>query len=272
MKSEKSRIFHYTYQITEISTQMKYIGCRSSERNPEDDLGLYYFSSIRDKSFVEKQKDNPEDYLYDILGVFENREDAIEHEISLHKIYDVSNNKMFYNVSKQTSTGWDNSGFVSCRDIRTGEYKRVAKSEFDSSDFLVGTTNGHKEFITDEWREKSSKISKGRVHITNGSEDKMIFPEQLDHYLSEGWCKGRSKIKGKNSGKIHITNGKDRKQIYPSELSKYRDKGWRKGLPTHEGRIHINNGQEGKFIPGQEFEKYEKLGWRKGMLPNQTKA
>ena len=40
-----SNKFHYVYQITEKSTNKKYIGCRSSIKEPTKDLGIIYFSS-----------------------------------------------------------------------------------------------------------------------------------------------------------------------------------------------------------------------------------
>ena len=44
------------------------------------------------------------------LKIFNNRIDALEHEIELHKMYDVGNNSMFYNLQTQTSSGIDFTG------------------------------------------------------------------------------------------------------------------------------------------------------------------
>ena len=61
--------FHYTYQITEISTNKKYIGVRSSKILPENDLGKIYFSSSQDKEFIKNQRINPSNYKYEILKI-----------------------------------------------------------------------------------------------------------------------------------------------------------------------------------------------------------
>lgn len=44
--------YHYTYQITEINTNKKYIGLRSSNIMPNDDIGIHYLSSSSNKEFI----------------------------------------------------------------------------------------------------------------------------------------------------------------------------------------------------------------------------
>jgi len=101
---------HYTYQITKISIQKHYIGCRSTKFEPYDDLGKNYFSSSADSDFKKDQKNNPDDFMYNVLKVFDSREEATQHEIYLHKINQVSKNPKFYNRSMQTSTKFDTTG------------------------------------------------------------------------------------------------------------------------------------------------------------------
>src|SRR5574344_2025119 len=111
-----SKKFNYVYQITEKSTNKKYIGVRSCDIDPTEDLGVLYFSSSSDKQFMENQMLNPSDFVYSILSTHESRIDAVQMEINLHDQFDVSNNPDFFNTSKQTSTGWDSSGFTSVKD------------------------------------------------------------------------------------------------------------------------------------------------------------
>jgi hypothetical protein len=89
--------FHYTYQITELSTNKKYIGVRSSNILPENDIGIKYFSSSTNKNFIKKQRENISNYKYDVLAIFSSREEANNHEIELHKKYNVSISENFYN-------------------------------------------------------------------------------------------------------------------------------------------------------------------------------
>ena len=44
--------YQYVYMITELSTNMKYIGVRGSNFLPEQDLGVNYFSSSSNKEFA----------------------------------------------------------------------------------------------------------------------------------------------------------------------------------------------------------------------------
>jgi len=96
-------MFHYTYEIIEISSQKKYLGVRSSKLEPELDLGISYFSSSTDKEFIENQLKYPLNFLYNVLGIFDNRREAIEHEILLHKAYSVDHNKLYFNKINQNS-------------------------------------------------------------------------------------------------------------------------------------------------------------------------
>ena len=101
---------HYVYRITNLNEMKHYIGLRSTKLPPEKDLGFKYFSSSKDKIFIQDQKNNPHNYKYKILKVFNNRKKAIEYEIYLHKKYDVGLNEKFYNRAKQTSASFDTSG------------------------------------------------------------------------------------------------------------------------------------------------------------------
>ena len=49
--------YQYVYMITELSTNMKYIGVRGSNFLPEQDLGVNYFSSSSNKEFIKKLVD-----------------------------------------------------------------------------------------------------------------------------------------------------------------------------------------------------------------------
>lgn len=96
---------HYVYIL--IDTQPEdsrkfYIGVRSCTCNPEDDN--YIGSS---KSMTDEQKSRCDKL---ILEEFSSREEALNYEILLHNKFDVGINPMFYNKSKQTSTGFDTTG------------------------------------------------------------------------------------------------------------------------------------------------------------------
>lgn len=100
--------YHYTYWITNIINGKSYIGARSCNCKPEEDIE-YMGSS---KKYLDKaiEKEGLQNFDKHILAYWATRKEAIEHEILLHDIFDVGRNPVFYNGAKQTSTGFDSTG------------------------------------------------------------------------------------------------------------------------------------------------------------------
>ena len=117
----------YTYMITELSSNMKYIGVRSSNE-PLKDIGIKYFSSSSDKSFIINQIKDKNNYSYKILEIFDDRNKANTHEIELHKKYNVAINPEFYNKANAISAGFDTSNRVTVIDI-DGKYISISKDD-----------------------------------------------------------------------------------------------------------------------------------------------
>ncbi len=126
---------HYVYLITNITIWKGYIGTRSCLIDPINDIGIKYFSSSTDKDFINDQKENPNNYKYEVLRTFETRELALIKEIELHKEFDVAKSNLFYNLSRQTSTGFisDTSGTVSAFNIKENKSGRWPKEDFDNN-------------------------------------------------------------------------------------------------------------------------------------------
>ena len=113
---------------------------------------------------------------------------------------------------------------------------------------------GYGFWITDEYRKKLSESlkgrnthSKGRIHINNSVAAKLVTPEELDIYLSNGWKQGRlpfseearkhfseaQKGQKHSLGKIWVTNGTVNHLILPEELDKYCNLGYHRGRILH---------------------------------------
>lgn len=86
-----------------------YFGARSCNCPPEEDVKYMSSSKLIKKLYKEK----PHEFKKKILKTFDTRKEAVEWEIYLHSTYDVGRNPSFYNKSKQTSIGFDNSGVIS---------------------------------------------------------------------------------------------------------------------------------------------------------------
>jgi hypothetical protein len=106
--------YHYVYRITNTIERRHYYGVRSSNNFPVFDLGNSYFSSSRNKDFIKDQKDNPQNYRYKVIRIFDNRHSALQFEIKLHNKFNVNLNENFYNNAKQTSTKfcYDSTGTI----------------------------------------------------------------------------------------------------------------------------------------------------------------
>jgi len=61
--------------------------------------------SSTDREFIQLIKDNPVRFKKIILNTFNTEKEAFDHEIILHKIFDVAHNKYFYNKANQLHYG-----------------------------------------------------------------------------------------------------------------------------------------------------------------------
>lgn len=121
--------------------------------------------------------------------------------------------------TKGVSTMGVNEGHVVCIDTHTGEHTRVKKSEFDSSDRYVGLNHG-------------KKTTEGKVWIKSpDSEFKIVDPDTLDEYLSQGYIK-ESPHKGKvgeSKGTIWMNDGTTNVRCDPKEQDHYESLGYTRG-------------------------------------------
>lgn len=221
--------YHYVYLITEISTNKKYIGARSSNIKPEIDLPKYKSSSLN-KEFEKRQIEYPEDYNYEILSIHDNRENAINEEIRLHNLYDVGINPEYINGAKQTSNKFDTSGMVVVKDKNDNNYLVSKYDEDYLSGKLVYFKFGNK--LSTEVKNKISSSLKGKK-LSN--ETKLKLSNKLKGKIVSS--ETRKKLSKVNSG---INNGMYNKKH--TEESKYKMSLSRSGSKNPSAKtIEINN-------------------------------
>ena len=163
--SQDKNKFNFVYQITEISTGMKYIGSRGSEKLPAIEDLKKYKSSTLDTCFEIKLKYNPLNYHYEILSYHSTRDEATLEESRLHFLYDVKCNPGYYNRSNQTPNGFSTAGRVTVRD----KYGNTSSVPVDDPRYLSGELVGH---------------SKGKV-VVKDEEGNMFQVDKNDpRYLS----------------------------------------------------------------------------------------
>ena len=153
VKTTDKNKHNYVYQITELSTGIRYVGSRRSEYLPAINDLKKYQSSTKDPLFKLKLKYNPLNYHYEILSYHATRQDATIEESRLHFLYDVKCNPNYYNLSNQTSTGFCTAGKANFKDkygtviltdvddlrIESGELVSIAKGTI-----IVKDTDGNK--------------------------------------------------------------------------------------------------------------------------------
>jgi hypothetical protein len=180
--------YHYVYRITNKELNKHYYGCRSSNIEPKLDLGIKYFSSSKDKDFMNAQKVNNSIFKYKVIKTFETREEAINLEIKLHAKFEVGKNESFYNRSKQLTTSFSTFGVRTnlgvpkteeCKAKLSALYKGKTYVELygeeKANEIKLKITNAQKGItrITPEGRLKLSKAKKGVPCFTEEQKQKM---------------------------------------------------------------------------------------------------
>lgn len=175
---------HYVYRITNKIENKHYYGVRSSNIKPKDDIGIKYFSSSTDKNFMLDQKENPQNYKYKVLKIFDSRKDAEMHETFLHEKFSVQTNESFYNKAKNTLMGFSVEGTkqleehkakltltkigkVTFKNIITGETGRIDKELFYLDDNLISVNKG-----VPKSKEHKEKLSAAKTNVPLSEEHK----------------------------------------------------------------------------------------------------
>ena len=154
-------MYHYTYRITNTKERMYYYGVHSCVCQPKEDIGVKYWSTSKNKEFKADIKNNPQNYKYKVIKIFGTRVEAVQHEMFLHKKFNVGVNNKFYNDSIQTSTGFDTTGRCPGKDKDGNKFLvNVDDPRFLSGE-LVSTTKGRIVTMTVEHRANLSKALTG---------------------------------------------------------------------------------------------------------------
>lgn len=126
---------HYVYRITDLKNHKYYIGSRSCEIDPSDDLGVIYYSSSSDHIFKKRQIEFPSEFKYKIIRNFRKRESALNFEAKLHSKFMVARNQSFYNRAEQTTSKFSTYDVVSHNKNKT-EY---TFENIKSGEMFIGT-------------------------------------------------------------------------------------------------------------------------------------
>ena len=165
---------HFVYRITHIFNLEYYYGSHSpkkgNKKQPKDIIGVTYFSSSKNKEFLKDQKDNPQNYKYKVIKIFDNSADKMIYEAYLHQYFDVKLHENFYNGANQTPFGFDttgkafNIGHIVTEDTRE-KLRAFNTGKKYSTERIINMTGENAPFYgrthSDDTKKKQSESQKG---------------------------------------------------------------------------------------------------------------
>jgi hypothetical protein len=264
--------YHYVYRITNLVENKHYYGSRTSTVHPYKDLGVRYFSSSKNKDFINEQKFNPSNYIYKVIRCYPTREEALQFEVNLHSKHSVGSNPNFYNRANQTSSGFSIHGTLNVHLKKDGvviDRKAVPKEEvrlYTEQGWELGTGMKFQR-----------SLGKKHIHFKNNDgvvvNRTQVYQDELPGYLEQGWCLG-SGSSNKGTTVIHLVcDGTiQQKQVPVDQVESYLEQGWMpgKGVSSTAGRtcVHFVDQHgaviDSKKVPAESLQDYLGKGWLLG--------
>jgi hypothetical protein len=259
--------YNYVYKLKNlnpIDERIYYIGCRSCDCDPINDN--YYSSSKEIKSLIKSG------FTFEkkIFKIFETRKEAIAYEIELHNRFNVSNNPKFYNISKQSSSGFDTTGiiFINKSPIRIDDYKKSNIKYHSYGKITVKEANGKIHWIDKDDERYLNKelvpLTKGKMSICIDGKYKMIETEE--------YYKNKEKYNATNKNKIPVIDKNGNKFLIDKDDEKYLNG---ELTSVHKGKI-ISKDKNGNpmYVTKYEFDKLGLVGINKDKIngPNNPNA
>jgi hypothetical protein len=233
--------YHYVYRITNTLLRKFYYGSRSCNRIPSEDIGIHYFSSSMDKDFILDQKQNPTNYSYKVVSLFDSKKEAIDFEIKLHHKFDVGKNPAFYNRSKASSNKFDITGTTLSEETRKkmSESRTGRKCSEETKLKISKANTGIKHDA--EFRERCRLQMLGNkrcLGVKHTAESRAKNSES--HKGQEPWNKGKSEVYSDESKRKMSEAKKNMTQEQKDKMH-----AWKKGRPLPEStKIKLRKPQE----------------------------
>lgn len=210
MGKQNGKRYHFLYRTTNLIDNKYYVGIHSTYNLNDGYLG----SGKRLKRAIKKY--GIENFKFEILEFFENREDVLKREEEIVN-EQLINDPLCMNLQpgggggfsseehkrkcieagkKATSEKWKDETYrrKKIEAIRKGKYKRIEAGNYvmpnwngrkhrEETKIKIGKANSEKK------GEKNSQF--GTCWITNGFESKKIKKDELALFIENGWKKGR---------------------------------------------------------------------------------
>lgn len=149
---------HYTYNIINKTNGKYYIGMRSSEVNPVEDIGINYFGSSMNKELKEELNNDKSNFIYHIIETYDSRKDAYKGEERIHQKFNVSKDPMSYNIQNAGYNGFDRLGKKMSKETKQ-KMITTLKERYKNT---THHSKGRK--LTEETKRKIGLAGRGRKH------------------------------------------------------------------------------------------------------------
>lgn len=149
-----------------------------------------------------------------------------------------------------------------------GTYKHVAHGHISVKD----KDGNYLSVSKDDPRLSSGELVAaciGMIRITNGKENKSIYPEEFEEYELLGYWKGM--IKNIKETQIWMNDGIRRYKVNISEIEEKEKLGWKKGHKSKEskpcfGKITVNDGIKNIIVDINDVDYYLNTGYERGRV------
>jgi group I intron endonuclease len=220
-------MYGYIYKTTNIITNKIYIGQKKSDVFLKE---KYLGSGVRLNSSI--QHHGREDFIVELLDVADSKEELDEKESFWIKELNPKDPNVGYNLTDGGDgvvggNGAWNKGLTKQQDprlIQSDDTRRKRsnslKKAYSEGRHQINYTNDLHEKMSKKAKEREHPpTTKGRISITNGIKNKMIFPNELSIYELQGWYKGKT-IKNLNVWNKGLTKEVDSRLAKMSEERK----------------------------------------------------
>lgn len=224
-------MYGYIYKTTNIITNKIYVGQKKSDVF----LGEEYLGSgIRLGSSI--QHHGKENFKVELLDTADSKEELDKKEIFWIKELNSKDPEVGYNLTDGGDgvvggNGSWNKGLTKEQDSRLIQTDSTRKKRSDSLKKAY-SEGRHQINYTPELHDKMSQKAKerqhlpttlGKISITNGDKNKMVFPDELETYELQGWYKGKT-MKNSSAWNKGLTKDTDSRLAKMSEERKQRFK------------------------------------------------
>ena len=174
---------HYTYNIINKTNGKYYIGMRSSEVNPVEDIGINYFGSSKNEEFRQALKEDKSNFIYKVIETYDSREDAYKGEERIHQKINVSKDPASYNIQNSGYNGFDRLGKPMSEEVKQKMINTLKERYKNTTHHSKGSK------MSEEAKRKIGLATLGRKHSEESkkkmSKAKKEYYKNNEHYTKK---------------------------------------------------------------------------------------